>query len=91
MQVNNILIIQLKTKTHEIMAFFDLRKLSLNAHGQPSNRARCLIFGQTLRLLPYFKCANSEGSGETAGMHRLVWAFASRLCDKYYNLMNWLK
>ena len=24
---------------------------------------RCLIFDQTLRLLPYFMCANSEGSG----------------------------
>ena len=23
-------------------------------------------FGQTVRLLPYFLCANSEGSGETA-------------------------
>ena len=32
-------------------------------HAQPSSGARCLIFGQTLRLLPYFKCANREGSG----------------------------
>ena len=47
-------------------------------------------FGRTLRLLPYFKCANSEGSGETARMRRLAWAFASRLCDKYHNLMSWL-
>ena len=30
--------------------------------------ARCLIFGRTLRLLPYFMCANSEGSGETVQM-----------------------
>ena len=31
----------------------------------PSNScARCLIFGRTLRLLPYSMCANSEGSGE---------------------------
>ena len=36
-------------------------------------------------------CANSEGSGETARMRRLAWAFDSRLCDKYHNLMSWLK
>ena len=34
-------------------------------------------------------CANSEGSGETARMRRLAWAFAGRLCDKYHNLMSW--
>ena len=45
---------------------------------------------RTLRLLPYFMCANSEGSGETARMRRLAWAFAARLCDKYHNLMSWL-
>ena len=38
---------------------------SSNAHAQPSSGARCLIFGQTLRLLPYFMCAKSEGSDET--------------------------
>ena len=48
------------------------------------------IFGWTLRLLPYFMCANSKGSGETARMCRLAWALAGRLCDKYHNLMNWL-
>ena len=58
---------------------------------QPSSGARCLIFGQTLCLLPYFMCANSEGPGETAQMCRLAWAFAGRLCDKYHNLMSWLK
>ena len=44
----------------------------------------------TLRLLPYFMCmcANSEGSGETARMCRLAWAFAGRRCDKYH-LMSW--
>ena len=36
-------------------------------------------------------CVNSEGSGETAQMRRLAWAFAGRLCDKYHNLMSWLK
>ena len=34
-------------------------------------------------------CANSEGSGKTAWMRRLVWAFAGRPCDKHHNLMSW--
>ena len=69
---------------HEIMAFSS----SVNSffkHG-----ARCLIFGRTLYPLPYFMCANSEGSDETARMRRLAWAFAGCLCDKYHNLMSWL-
>ena len=45
---------------------------SSNVHAQPSSVARYLIFGRTLRLLPYFMCANSEGSGETVQMHRLA-------------------
>ena len=36
-------------------------------------------------------CANSEGSGEAARMRRLAWSFAGRICDKYQNLMSWLK
>ena len=59
-------------------------------HAQPSNAATRLIFGQILRLLIYFMCANSEGSGETARMRSLAWTFAVRLCDKYHNLMSWL-
>ena len=51
---------------------------SSNAHAQPSSGDRCLIFVQTLRLLPYCMSANSEGSGETAWMRRLAWAFAGR-------------
>ena len=76
---------------HEIMALFVLRKLNLqwHMHNHPVG-ARCLIFDRTLRLPPYFMCANSEGSGETARMLRLAWAFAGRLCDKYHNLMSWL-
>ena len=35
--------------------------------------------------------SEQEGSGETAQMRRLAWAFAGRLCDKYHNLMSWLK
>ena len=45
---------------------------SSNAHAQPSSGSRCLIFGRTLRLLPYVMCANSEGSGEIARMRRLA-------------------
>ena len=47
---------------HEIIVLFVLRKLILQTcmHSHPV--ARCLIFGQTLCLLPYFKCANSKGS-----------------------------
>ena len=37
-----------------------------------------------------FMYANSEGSGETARMRRLVWALVGRLCDKYHNLKSWL-
>ena len=36
------------------------------------------FFGQTLRLLPDFMCSNSEG-------------FAGLLCDKYHNLVRWLR
>ena len=75
---------------HEIMALFVLHKLNLQMH---MLGVRSLIFGRTLHLLPYFMCANSEGSSETAGMRRLAWAFAGCLCDKYHNLIvvfkNW--
>ena len=75
---------------HEIMARFVLRKVILQTHMHSHSGARCLNFGRTLRLLPYFMCANSECSGETARMRRLAWAFAGRLCDKHHNLMSWL-
>ena len=39
---------------------------------------------------PFILCANSEGSGKTAGMRRLAWAFAGHLRDKYHHLMSWL-
>ena len=70
---------------------FVLRKLILQTRmrSHPVGLyARC--FGQTFRLLIYFMCANSEGSGETARMRRLTWTFSVRLCDKYHNLMSWL-
>ena len=61
----------------------------LNMHAQPSSGARCLIFGLTLFLFLYFMCANSKGSGETAQMRKIAWAFAVAY-DKYHNLMSWL-
>ena len=67
---------------------------SSNAHAQPSNGARCLIFGRTIRLLPYFMCANSEGSGETArilttamsvAMVNLIFhhSYSSHACEEF--------
>ena len=75
----------------EIMVLFILRNLILQSRirSHPVG-ARCLIFGWTLHLLPYFKCANSDDSGETARMRRLAWAITGCLCDKYQNLMCWL-
>ena len=60
-------------------------------HAQQSTGTTRLIFGQTLCLIPYFMCANSEGSGETARMHSLAWALAVHLYNKYHNLISWLK
>ena len=70
--------------THEIMALIILCKLILQTRMQPSSGARCLIFCRTLCLLPYFMCANCEGSGKTARMRR------RHLYDKYLNLKCWL-
>ena len=73
------------------MALFVLRKLILQMRMRSHPVGLLdLFFGRTLRLLPYFMCANSEGSGGTAQMRRLARAFAGRLCDKYHNLMSWL-
>ena len=40
-----------------------VKNQSSNVHAQPSSGARCLMSAWTLRLLRYFVCANSEGSG----------------------------
>ena len=73
---------------HETMVLFVLRTHSSNAHAQPSSGARCLIFGRSLRLLPYFMCANSEGSGEDAQSSlSLRW---SPMWNEYHNFMSWL-
>ena len=59
------------------MALFVLRKpiLQMRMRSHPM-AAWSLLFGRTVRLLPYFMCANSEGSGVTVRMRRLTWAFA---------------
>ena len=75
------------------MALFVLRKLIRQTcmHSHPVGLDFGCLVGTLIRLLPYFMCANSEGSGETVRMRGLAWAFAGRLCDKYHNLMSWLK
>ena len=80
-----------KEPSHEIMAFFVLRNLI-----QPCMRSRPVVLDVRFLvgpfcLLPYFMCVNSEGAGKAAQMRRLAGAFAGRLCDKYQNLMRWLK
>ena len=78
-------------QSHEIMALFVLRKLILQTrmHSHPVELDVWVL--SDLRPLPFFMCANSEGSGETAWLRSLAWAFAGCLCDKYHNLMSWLK
>ena len=62
---------------------------SSNAHAQVPIRATDMLFCLNLSQGPYYMSANSKGSGETAPMHRLVSAFAGRLCDEYLFLMCW--
>ena len=71
---------------------YDLLKLILQTrmHSHPVG-LDVWFFGRTLCLLPYFMCANSEGSDEAVRMRRLAWAFTGSLCDKYHNLLSWLK
>ena len=75
---------------HEIMALFVLRKLNLQT------RMHSHLLALDVRILVgffvyfhTFMYANREGSGETARMRMLAWAFAGRLCDKCHNLMSW--
>ena len=57
--------------SHEIMALFVLRNLILQTR-MLSHPVVYMIDFRILRLLPYFMCANSEGSGGTARMCRLA-------------------
>ena len=61
----------------------------INAHAHLSSGATGLKFGLSLPLLPYFVCARSEGSDESAHMRRLVSAFAGRRWDKYQHFLCW--
>ena len=74
------------------MAIFILRKLILQTCmcSQPVGLDVWFVGGPFIYFFIYFMCANREGSGETAQMLRLTWAFAGRPCDKYHNLMSWL-
>ena len=75
---------------YEIMVLFVLHKLILQTH----IRSHPVVLDVWFLVGPYVYfhtlCVHSEGSGETAWMCRLAWAFAGRLCDKYHNLMSWL-
>ena len=55
----------------------------LTAHAQPFRGARDLAFCLKVSLDSLLVWASSEGSGETARMRRLAWAFAARIGDKY--------
>ena len=55
----------------------------LTVHAQPFRGARDLAFCLRVPLDSLLVWARSEGSGETARMHRLAWTFAARIGDKY--------
>ena len=59
------------------------QKPPLNVYADVFSLTTCLNLGLSLNLCPYFVCASSEGSGNTARMLRLVRASAARICDKY--------
>ena len=68
---------------HEIMALFVPRKLILQMRmcSYPVGLDVWFFVGPFVYF--HTSCANSEGSGETARMRRLAWAFAGRLYDIY--------
>ena len=55
----------------------------LTAHAQPFRGARDLAFCLKVPFGSLLVWASSGGSGETARMRRLAWAFAARIGDKY--------
>ena len=75
---------------HEIMALFFLRKRILQTRMRSHPLGLDVWFFAGPFVFFHTSCVNSEGSGETALMRRLTWAFAGHLCDKYYNFMSWL-
>ena len=69
----------------------------LQTHAQPSSGARCLIFGQTLRILPFFMCANSKGSGSAEPLlvayvisTKISWAGSILWLVDLSILINWI-
>ena len=76
---------------NEVMVLFVLRKLILQT--RMCSRPVGMDVWYLVRPFVYFHTScvrTANGSGETARMHRLAWAFAGRLCDEYQNLMSWL-
>ena len=61
-------IIGVGERLHKVLGQIDLGTLDSGEQSLPFG----LLVGGTLRLLPYFMCANSDGSGETAKMCRLA-------------------
>ena len=55
----------------------------LTAHAQQFRGPRDLAFCLKVPLHSLLVWASSEGSGETARMRRLAWAFAARIDDKH--------
>ena len=75
---------------HVVMALFVFCQLIVQSRMRSNLVGRDVWF--LVRPFDHFhtSCGISEGSDETVQMGRLVWAFAGRLCSKYYNLMRWL-
>ena len=75
-----------KTLLFSGLCFFKCVKSPVEAQTWVLPR-NCLQFPQ----VPYYMymTANSKGSGKTALMRRLIWAFAGRLCGKYSFPMCW--
>ena len=62
-----------------------------NAHVQPLKRVRDVALRLKLPLTAFIVWANSEGSGETARIRGIIWAFAVCLFGKYHFFMCRLK
>ena len=69
----------------------EMSRVPSNMPVQLSSGARPPNLCLKLHLVPYIVWVNSEGSGETAWMCRLAWAFAIYVCYKYPFHMSWLK
>ena len=61
----------------------------IKAHAAITRGGNDLNFYLSLHFNPYFVYASCNGSGESAHMCRLTWAFATCWWDKYRNLLHW--